>query len=110
MYSWSLDIQGLILSSVFFGMVVVQIPVGYLSGLYPMKRILGFSMLLSSVLSMLIPPAAQAGAALVIVCRVLQGVAQVLRHDSNGHRARIQSIRVQNAHLFISGDSVNRPT
>ncbi|CAO2595526.1 Sodium-dependent phosphate transport protein 1 [Lemmus lemmus] len=75
-YSWSLDIQGLILSSVFFGMVVVQIPIGYLSGIYPMKRIIGFSMLLSSVLSMLIPPAAQVGAALVIVCRVLQGVAQ----------------------------------
>ncbi|XP_012966127.1 sodium-dependent phosphate transport protein 1 [Mesocricetus auratus] len=75
-YSWSLDIQGLILSSVFFGMIVVQIPVGYLSGIYPMKRIIGSSLLLSSVLSLLIPPAAQVGAPLVIVCRVLQGIAQ----------------------------------
>ncbi|ERE77578.1 sodium-dependent phosphate transport protein 1 [Cricetulus griseus] len=75
-YSWSLDIQGLILSSVFSGMIVAQIPVGYLAGLYPMKRIIGSSLLLSSVLSLLIPPAAQVGAALVIVCRVLQGMAQ----------------------------------
>ncbi|XP_021071471.1 sodium-dependent phosphate transport protein 1 [Mus pahari] len=75
-YSWSLDIQGLILSSVFFGMVVVQAPVGYLSGIYPMKRIIGSSLFLSSVMSLLIPPAAQVGAALVIVCRVLQGIAQ----------------------------------
>ncbi|KAL1783892.1 sodium-dependent phosphate transport protein 1 [Sigmodon hispidus] len=75
-YSWSLDIQGLILSSIFFGMVMAQIPVGYLSGIYPMKRIIGSSLLLSSVLSLLIPSAAQVGAALVIVCRVLQGIAQ----------------------------------
>ncbi|XP_076429155.1 sodium-dependent phosphate transport protein 1 isoform X2 [Peromyscus maniculatus bairdii] len=75
-YSWSLDIQGLILSSVMFGMITAQIPVGYLSGIYPMKRIIGSSLLLSSVLSLLIPPAAQVGATLVIVCRVLQGIAQ----------------------------------
>ncbi|EDL86540.1 solute carrier family 17 (sodium phosphate), member 1, isoform CRA_d [Rattus norvegicus] len=75
-HSWSLDIQGLILSSVFLGMVVIQVPVGYLSGAYPMKKIIGSSLFLSSVLSLLIPPAAQVGAALVIVCRVLQGIAQ----------------------------------
>nr|XP_042134209.1 sodium-dependent phosphate transport protein 1 isoform X2 [Peromyscus maniculatus bairdii] len=75
-YSWSLDIQGLILSSVMFGMITAQIPVGYLSGIYPMKRIIGSSLLLSSVLSLLIPPAAQVGATLAIVCRVLQGIAQ----------------------------------
>ncbi|XP_037061780.1 sodium-dependent phosphate transport protein 1 isoform X2 [Peromyscus leucopus] len=75
-YSWSLDIQGLILSSVLFGIITAQIPVGYLSGIYPMKRIIGSSLLLSSVLSLLIPPAAQVGATLVIVCRVLQGIAQ----------------------------------
>lgn len=75
-YSWSLDIQGLILSSIFCGMVVVQIPVGYITGRYPMKRIIGSSLLFSSVLSLLIPPAAQVGAALIIVCRVLQGIAQ----------------------------------
>ncbi|XP_059118349.1 sodium-dependent phosphate transport protein 1 [Peromyscus eremicus] len=75
-YSWSLDIQGLILSSILFGVITAQIPVGYLSGIYPMKRIIGSSLFLSSVLSLLIPPAAQVGAALVIVCRVLQGIAQ----------------------------------
>ncbi|KAL6037735.1 hypothetical protein STEG23_012736, partial [Scotinomys teguina] len=75
-YSWSLDIQGFILSSIFIGMIITQIPVGYLSGIYPMKRIIGSSLLLSSVLSLLIPPAAQVGASLVIVCRGLQGIVQ----------------------------------
>ncbi|XP_060229063.1 sodium-dependent phosphate transport protein 1 isoform X3 [Meriones unguiculatus] len=75
-YSWSLDVQGFILSSVFCGMVAVQLPVGYLTGIYPMKRIIGSSLLFSSVLSLLIPPAAQVGAALLIVCRIIQGLAQ----------------------------------
>ncbi|XP_008830113.1 sodium-dependent phosphate transport protein 1 [Nannospalax galili] len=75
-YNWSLDSQGLILSSIFLGMAVAQIPVGYLSGIYPVKRMIGSTLLLTSVLSLLTPAAAQVGAALVIVCRVLQGIAQ----------------------------------
>ncbi|EGV94299.1 Sodium-dependent phosphate transport protein 3, partial [Cricetulus griseus] len=110
-YSWSLDIQGLILSSVFSGMIVAQIPVGYLAGLYPMKRIIGSSLLLSSVLSLLIPPAAQVGAALVIVCRVLQGMAQASsRRQSLPMKAMLKSLPVWaivlNTFAFIWSNSL----
>uniref|UniRef100_A0A2K6RBX6 Solute carrier family 17 member 1 n=1 Tax=Rhinopithecus roxellana TaxID=61622 RepID=A0A2K6RBX6_RHIRO len=75
-YNWSPDIQGLILSSTFYGSIIIQVPVGYFSGIYSTKKMIGFALCLSSVLSLLIPPAAGIGVAWVIVCRAVQGVAQ----------------------------------
>uniref|UniRef100_A0A2K6U3Y5 Solute carrier family 17 member 1 n=1 Tax=Saimiri boliviensis boliviensis TaxID=39432 RepID=A0A2K6U3Y5_SAIBB len=75
-YNWSPDIQGIILSSTFYGFVIVQVPIGYFSRIYSIKKIIGFALCLSSVLSLLIPPAAGIGEAWLIVCRTVQGVAQ----------------------------------
>ncbi|KAM6177351.1 sodium-dependent phosphate transport protein 1 [Erethizon dorsatum] len=75
-YNWSPDIQGIILSSIFYGTIVVQIPIGYLSGIYSVKNMVACGLFLSSVLTVCIPPAAQVGETLVIVCRVAQGMAQ----------------------------------
>ncbi|XP_025238961.1 sodium-dependent phosphate transport protein 1 isoform X1 [Theropithecus gelada] len=75
-YNWSPDIQGIILSSTFYGFVIIQVPVGYFSGIYSTKKMIGFALCLSSVLSLLIPPAAGIGVAWVIVCRAVQGAAQ----------------------------------
>ncbi|KAM5298339.1 sodium-dependent phosphate transport protein 1 [Ctenodactylus gundi] len=75
-YHWSPDVQGIILSSIFYGTVVVQVPAGYFSGIYPIKPLLGFGLFLSSVLSLCIPPIAEVGATALILCRVVQGMAQ----------------------------------
>ncbi|XP_016071742.1 PREDICTED: sodium-dependent phosphate transport protein 1 [Miniopterus natalensis] len=75
-YNWSPKIQGLILSSITYGMLVAQVPVGYLSGIYPIKNMVGSGLLLSSLLSLLLPLAAGAGASLVLACRVAQGLSQ----------------------------------
>nr|XP_003468826.1 sodium-dependent phosphate transport protein 1 [Cavia porcellus]XP_013006869.1 sodium-dependent phosphate transport protein 1 [Cavia porcellus] len=75
-YNWSPDIQGFILSSNFYGALVVQIPIGYYSGIYSVKKIIACGLLLSSVCTLCTPLAAQVGATLVIVCRVVQGMAQ----------------------------------
>ncbi|XP_048204307.1 sodium-dependent phosphate transport protein 1-like isoform X2 [Perognathus longimembris pacificus] len=75
-YNWSPDIQGIIFSSIFYGILAIQIPVGYLSGIYSIKKMVGSALFLSSVLSLFIPRAAQVGKTLIIVCRVAQGMAQ----------------------------------
>ncbi|XP_042539660.1 sodium-dependent phosphate transport protein 1-like isoform X1 [Dipodomys spectabilis] len=75
-YNWSPDIQGIIFSSIFYGAVAVQLPVGYLSGIYSIKKMVGSALFFSSVLSLFTPPAAQVGKTLIIVCRVAQGMAQ----------------------------------
>ncbi|KAI2541063.1 solute carrier family 17 member 1 [Homo sapiens] len=76
MYNWSPDIQGIILSSTSYGVIIIQVPVGYFSGIYSTKKMIGFALCLSSVLSLLIPPAAGIGVAWVVVCRAVQGAAQ----------------------------------
>uniref|UniRef100_A0A2K5QKY9 Solute carrier family 17 member 1 n=1 Tax=Cebus imitator TaxID=2715852 RepID=A0A2K5QKY9_CEBIM len=75
-YNWGPDIQGIILSSTFYGFVIIQVPIGYFSRIYFVKKIIGFALCLSSVLSLLIPPAAGIGEVWLIACRTVQAVAQ----------------------------------
>ncbi|KAM5298340.1 sodium-dependent phosphate transport protein 1-like [Ctenodactylus gundi] len=84
-YHWSPDVQGIILSSIFYGTVIVQVPAGYFSGIYPIKPLLGFGLFLSSVLSLCIPPIAEVGATALILCRVVQGMAQGVAGAAQHH-------------------------
>lgn len=78
-YNWSPKIQGIIFSSIFYGVIITQIPVGYLSEKYSIKKMIGSALFLSSLLSLLMPMAAEGGEAFLLACRVVQGAAQVLR-------------------------------
>jgi ACS family sodium-dependent inorganic phosphate cotransporter-like MFS transporter 1/2/3/4 len=49
------------------------------AGIFGAKYVVGVGLLISSVLTLFIPLAADAGVALLIVLRVIQGIAQVLR-------------------------------
>nr|XP_012373952.2 sodium-dependent phosphate transport protein 1-like [Dasypus novemcinctus] len=75
-YDWSPDIQGIILSSTVYGRIITQVPVGYFSGIYSTKKIVGCALLLCSLFNLFIPLAADLGKTTIIVCRVLQGFAQ----------------------------------
>ncbi|XP_027963361.1 sodium-dependent phosphate transport protein 1 [Eumetopias jubatus] len=75
-YNWSPKIQGIIFSSVFYGVLITQIPVGYLSEKYSIKKMIGSALCLSSLLSLLMPMAAEGGEAFLLACRVVQGAAQ----------------------------------
>ncbi|XP_066103430.1 sodium-dependent phosphate transport protein 1-like isoform X1 [Saccopteryx bilineata] len=75
-YDWSPKLQGIILSSSTYGMLIIQIPIGYLSGIYPIKKIVGTALFLSSLFSLLLPLAATVSGSVVIACRVAQGVSQ----------------------------------
>uniref|UniRef100_A0A8C0IF87 Solute carrier family 17 member 4 n=1 Tax=Bubo bubo TaxID=30461 RepID=A0A8C0IF87_BUBBB len=75
-YSWSAETQGIILSSFFYGYGLTQALGGYCSGLVGGKPILGSGLLLSSVLTLLVPRAAELGVSFLIGLQVLLGLAE----------------------------------
>ncbi|KAG8525119.1 putative small intestine urate exporter, partial [Galemys pyrenaicus] len=77
-YDWTPEIQGIILSSINYGSILAPIPVGYVAGIFGSKYMAGAGLLISSVLTLFSPLAADAGVTLLIVLRVVQGIAQVM--------------------------------
>ncbi|XP_078002079.1 putative small intestine urate exporter isoform X2 [Phascolarctos cinereus] len=75
-YDWNPEIQGLLLSAMLYGSFITTIPGGYFSGVLGGKKIAGLSLLLSSVLSLLIPLAADSGLPYLFLVRIVQGLAQ----------------------------------
>ncbi|XP_049998377.1 probable small intestine urate exporter isoform X1 [Alexandromys fortis] len=77
-YDWTPEIQGILLSSLSYGSFLAPIPTGYVAGVFGAKYVVGAGLLISSVLTLFIPLAADTGVALLIVLRVIQGIAQVM--------------------------------
>ncbi|XP_030875885.1 sodium-dependent phosphate transport protein 3-like [Leptonychotes weddellii] len=75
-YEWSPETQGIIFSSISYGIIVTLIPSGYLAGIFRAKQMLGAGLLISSLLTLFTPLAADFGVILVIVIRTIQGMAQ----------------------------------
>ncbi|XP_008570089.1 PREDICTED: sodium-dependent phosphate transport protein 3 isoform X3 [Galeopterus variegatus] len=75
-YQWSSETQGIIFSSINYGIILTLIPSGYLAGIFRAKQILGAGLLISSLLTLFTPLAADFGVILVIVIRTVQGMAQ----------------------------------
>ncbi|XP_025918382.1 sodium-dependent phosphate transport protein 3-like isoform X2 [Apteryx rowi] len=70
-YNWSAETQGIVLSSFFYGYGLTQALGGYCSGRVGGKHVLGSGLLLTSVLTLLVPQAADLGVSFLIG---LQGV------------------------------------
>jgi ACS family sodium-dependent inorganic phosphate cotransporter-like MFS transporter 1/2/3/4 len=77
-YNWSPQIQGIIFSSIQYGMLLTQFPGGYLAGRLGTKRVVGVALFVSSLLTLCIPVAANLGLGLLIATRIVQGLSQVL--------------------------------
>ncbi|XP_004622035.1 sodium-dependent phosphate transport protein 4 isoform X1 [Sorex araneus] len=75
-YNWSPQIQGIIFASVNYGTILTLAPSGYLAGIIGTKRVVGFALLGSTLLTLFIPLAADHGLILLITTRVVQGLAQ----------------------------------
>ncbi|XP_037861713.2 sodium-dependent phosphate transport protein 3 isoform X2 [Chlorocebus sabaeus] len=75
-YQWSPETQGIIFSSINYGIILTLIPSGYLAGIFGAKKMLGAGLLISSLLTLFTPLAADFGVILVIVVRTVQGMAQ----------------------------------
>ncbi|KAG8507832.1 putative small intestine urate exporter, partial [Galemys pyrenaicus] len=71
-YDWNTEIQGIILSSINNGSFLAPIPVGYVAGIFGAKYVVGIGLLISSVLTLFTPLAADAGVTLLIVLCILQ--------------------------------------
>ncbi|XP_013006870.1 sodium-dependent phosphate transport protein 3 isoform X1 [Cavia porcellus] len=75
-YQWSPETQGIIFSSISYGIILTLIPSGYLAGIVGAKQMIGAGLLVSSLLTLFTPVAADFGVILVIVIRTVQGMAQ----------------------------------
>ncbi|XP_063384115.1 putative inorganic phosphate cotransporter [Cydia fagiglandana] len=76
-YEWDKETQGLILSSFFWGYIVMQIPSGLLSKHFGGKPILLSAMIANAAINLLIPTLAELGGwRLMCASRVLMGLSQ----------------------------------
>ncbi|GIY13175.1 hypothetical protein CDAR_114891 [Caerostris darwini] len=101
-YNWDSKIQGLILSSAYYGFFFTQLPGGILSERIGAKWIYGSGVLISNVLYLLLPFAASLGYEVFIAIRVIEGFAEGLTFPAinfaisnwspKSERSRISSI------------------
>ncbi|XP_074074247.1 putative small intestine urate exporter isoform X2 [Macrotis lagotis] len=75
-YNWTPETCGLLLSSFSYGYLITQIPGGYLTGIVGWKPVLGIGLLLSSVLGLLLPLAAELGVVYLALVQALRGLSQ----------------------------------
>lgn len=76
-FDWSEETQGIILSAVFWGYVLTQVPGGLLAEKYGGKYVLATGMMLSAVCTLLTPPIARMGATYLVIARFFIGLGQV---------------------------------
>ncbi|XP_034610165.1 probable small intestine urate exporter isoform X3 [Trachemys scripta elegans] len=75
-YDWSAKTQGVILSAFFYGYLFTQLLGGYWSGMFGGKLVLGYGLLSTSALTLLVPLAASLGAPYLIGLQALLGMAE----------------------------------
>ena len=69
--------QGWILSSFFYGYILTQIPGGYLAGRYGSRHVIGVGLLVTSILTILTPFAAELHVGALMALRAVEGLFEV---------------------------------
>lgn len=77
MFDWSEEMQGLILSSFYWGYVLTHIPGGILADKFGGKYSLGIGLLSTSVFTLLMPVAANSGDGWLLAVRLMTGFGEV---------------------------------
>lgn len=77
MFDWDERTQGMILSAFFWGYVPLQIPAGLWADKFGGKYVFGLGILGSSVLTLFIPMAANAGYGWLLTTLIIKGLAEV---------------------------------
>ncbi|XP_015524838.1 putative inorganic phosphate cotransporter isoform X1 [Neodiprion lecontei] len=76
-YNWEPSVQSLILSSFFWGYVLIQVPAGLIAQRFGARKLLAIAVFICGGISLLIPAAARYGGWIfVCFCRVLMGLCQ----------------------------------
>ena len=73
-FGWSVNQEGLVLSSFFWGYAVGQIPGGRLAHRYGAKRVFAFSILVPSLLTIIFPLICETSFVLALVFRAITGL------------------------------------
>ena len=79
MFNWDAEQQGIILGAFFYGYIITQIPGGYLAEKYGGKWLFGIGVLVTAILTLLTPVAANAGVSAFIAVRALMGLGEVTK-------------------------------
>ncbi|KAK7475883.1 hypothetical protein BaRGS_00032851, partial [Batillaria attramentaria] len=77
-FDWDENTQAVILGAFFYGYVVTQVPGGWLAGRFGGKKLFGFGVLCTSLLTLVTPVAARAGVPYFIAVRVLEGIGEAV--------------------------------
>jgi len=87
--SWDAEDRALVLGAFFYGYVVFQVPGGRMAEMYGTKKVLGYSMLMTSLLGLLTPLAAYTSIWAIFALRVAQGLFEGVTYPSlNPHISR----------------------
>ncbi|MCH7742101.1 MAG: ACS family MFS transporter [Proteobacteria bacterium] len=81
-FGWSMQTQGIVLSSFFIGYLLLQVVGGRLADRFGGKIVLGTGVLLWSLFTFLTPPAAITGIGLLIATRILMGMGEAVTFPS----------------------------
>ncbi|PSN50732.1 Vesicular glutamate transporter 2 [Blattella germanica] len=81
-YPWSSEVQGLVLSSFFYGYIVTQIPGGWLATRIGGKKLFGLGVAISALITLLTPALAAANLYLLVLGRVVEGLAEGVVYPS----------------------------
>jgi len=79
---WSMQTQGLVLSSFFVGYLLLQVVGGQLADRFGGKAVLAAGVLLWSLFTILTPPAAMLGLGVLIATRILMGMGEAVTFPS----------------------------
>ncbi|XP_031549271.1 vesicular glutamate transporter 1-like [Actinia tenebrosa] len=82
-FSWSPQLQGIILSAFFYGYIITQLPGGVLAIKFGGRNLFGFGVFCTSVLTILIPLAARWNVGILIALRILIGICEGVVYPAN---------------------------
>ena len=72
-----IPLTGIILGSFFYGYIFTQLPGGWIAAKYGAKRVFGFGVLWTTVLTLLTPLAARFSVYAFVALRILEGLGEV---------------------------------
>ncbi|KAJ8731687.1 hypothetical protein PYW07_004851 [Mythimna separata] len=82
-FDWSRTTQDTVLSSFFWGYILLQVPAGYIAGRFGGKYLMLISMGVTGVVNLILPIAAVKGDYMAVCgCRIIMGVSQGLLYPS----------------------------
>ncbi|XP_025090947.1 sialin-like isoform X2 [Pomacea canaliculata] len=77
-FDWDEKTQGIILGAFFYGYIVTQLPGGWLAERIGGKRLFGYGVLCTALLTLVTPVAARSGIPMLVAVRVLEGIGEAV--------------------------------